>query len=210
MIRHNLFTSSFNLYLKRLLGIIGGCLLFFFVCRGLDYIYTEEDEISRIIWHNFYKQDEDIDYLFVGSSHVYNGINPELLDRKTGENYYNMSVGGQRLIEAYYIIKEADHRNHLKGVYLDLYFYLSTGNRGDFDDFSVISGGWRSLDYKMSSWDKLDYFFHLNPPEYYINGALPFTRYREYLFDGESYRKRILLSYIGVRESLSVCGGYTR
>ena len=48
-----------------------------------------------------------------------------------------MSVGGQRLIEAYYIIKEADHRNHLKGVHLDLYFYLSTGNRGDFDDFSV-------------------------------------------------------------------------
>lgn len=35
MIRHNLFTSSFNLYLKRLLGIIGGCLLFFFRLSGI-------------------------------------------------------------------------------------------------------------------------------------------------------------------------------
>ncbi len=115
-------------------------------------------------------------------------ITGSILNCWTGKQERTITIcqlEGKRLIEAYYIIKEADHRNHLKGVYLDLYFYLSTGNRGDFDDFSVISGGWRSLDYKKSSWDKLDYFFHLNPPEYYINGALPFTRYREHLFDVE-------------------------
>ena len=185
MIRRNLFTSSFKLYLKRLLGIIAGGILFLLVCCGLNYIYMEDDEISRIVWHNFYEQEGSIDYLYVGSSHVYNGIAPELLDQRTGENHYNMAIGGQKLIEAYYIIKEADHRNQLKGVYLDLYFYLSTGERGNYNDFSVISGGWRGLDYKKFSWDKLDYFFHLNPPKYYINGCLPFTRYREHLCDVE-------------------------
>lgn len=183
MIRHNLFTSSFRLYLKRLIEVAAACILFALVCRVLNFLYVEDDERARIMWHNFYGQDENIDYICVGSSHVYSAVNPEILAQKTGENFYNMATGGQRLRESYYIIKEASHRNELKGVYLELYFVPSMEGQGNYDNLDAISGGWKNLDYRRASWDRLDTFFHLNPPEYYISAALPFTRFREHLWD---------------------------
>ena len=185
MIRHSLFTSSFRGLLKRLAGIGFIFILFLTLSRGLNFLYLEDDERARIMWHNFYEQEENIDYICVGSSHVYSAVNPELLDQRTGKNYYNMSTGGQGLKESYHIIKEASHRNRLKGVYLELYFVPSIEGQGDYDEFGAISNGWKNLDYRKFSIDKLDYFFDLNTPEYYISGALPFTRYREHLFNVE-------------------------
>lgn len=185
MIRHSLFTSSFKLYLKRLLGIVAAWVLFLSLCRILNFLYVEDDERARIMWHNFYGQEENIDYICVGSSHVFNGVDPEILDQRTGENFYNMATTGQRLRESYYIIKEASHRNQLKGVYLDLYFLLSTEGMGNYDNFEAVSGGWENLDYRKLSLDRLDTFFHLNPPKYYISAALPFTRFREHLCSDE-------------------------
>lgn len=183
MIRHNLFTSNFKWNLKRLLGIIAAGILFLFVCRILNFLYVEEDERARIMWHNFYEQEENIDYICVGSSHVYSAVNPEILTQKTGQNYYNMATGGQRLRESYYIIKEADHRHRLKGIYLELYFVPSIEGQGNYDDFHTISSGWKNLDYRKLSFDKLDSFVHLNSPEYYISAIFPFTRFREHLCD---------------------------
>ncbi len=160
MIRHNLFTSNFKRNLKRLLGIIAAGILFLSVCRILNFLYVEDDERARIMWHNFYEQDGNIDYICVGSSHVFNGVVPEILDQKTGENYYNMATTGQRLRESYFIIKEASHRNQLKGVYLDLYFLISMEGMGDYDNFAAISGGWENLDYRKVSLDRLETFFN--------------------------------------------------
>ncbi len=185
MIRHNLFTSNFKRNLKRLLGIIAAGILFLSVCRILNFLYVEDDERARIMWHNFYEQDGNIDYICVGSSHVFNGVVPEILDQKTGENYYNMATTGQRLRESYFIIKEASHRNQLKGVYLDLYFLISMEGMGNYDNFAAISGGWENLDYRKVSLDRLETFFQLNPSEYYVSAALPFTRFREHLCDVE-------------------------
>ncbi len=185
MIRHNLSIFNFRGMLKILVGMAYAFILFLSVCRLLNFLYMEDDERAHIMWHNFYEQEENIDYICVGSSHVYSAVNPELLDQKTGENHYNMSTGGQRLRESYYIIKEADHRNELKGVYLDLYFLLSIEGMGDYNNLSAVSGGWKNLDYRRFSLDKLDCFFHLNPPEYYISAGLPFTRFREHLCDHE-------------------------
>ena len=183
MIQHNLFTSNFKCYLKRFLGIIAAGVLFLFVCRILNFLYVEDDERARIMWHNFYGQDKNIDYICVGSSHVYSAINPEILDQKTGETYYNMATGGQRLRESYYIIKEASHRNKLKGVYLELYFVPSIEGQGNYDNFNAVSGAWKNLDYRKVSLDRLDSFLHLNPAKYYISAEFPFTRFREHLCD---------------------------
>ncbi len=95
MIRHSLFTSSFRGLLKRLAGIGFIFILFLTLSRGMNFLYLEDDERARIMWHNFYEQEENIDYICVGSSHVYSAVNPELLDQRTGKNYYNMSTGGR-------------------------------------------------------------------------------------------------------------------
>ena len=104
MIRHSLFTSSFRGLLKSLAGIGFIFLLFLTLSRGMNFLYLEDDERARIMWHNFYEQEENFYYFCVGSSHVYSAVNPELLDQRTGKNYYNMSRGGQGLIESYHII----------------------------------------------------------------------------------------------------------
>ena len=47
------------------------------------------------------------DDLFVGTSHGKAGINPEVVDKITGERSLNLCLGGEEVQDSYYIIKEA-------------------------------------------------------------------------------------------------------
>ena len=47
------------------------------------------------------------DDLFVGTSHGKAGINPEIVDKITGEKSLNLCLGGEEVQDSYYIIKEA-------------------------------------------------------------------------------------------------------
>lgn len=100
--------------------ILAVVILFLTGVKALNYLYWQEDVWSRNLCHNFYGQAKNIDYIYLGSSHVYCDINPEILDEKNGKNNFNLSSGSQRVIESYYCLKEADRRNKIEKVYLEL------------------------------------------------------------------------------------------
>lgn len=191
MIRCNLSIFNFNVDGKwekkfREIFLVMGIVAFFLSgCMILNYLYWQEDIWSRILWHNFYKQTENIDYVYLGSSHVFFDLNPEILDKKNGKNNFNLSTGSQRIIESYYLLKEADRCNKIEKVYVEMYYFQSTGVYGNYREEKTIQNGWRNLDYMKFSFGKLDMLFHMNPMQYYIDAIFPFVRYREHLMDGD-------------------------
>ncbi len=144
--------------------------------------YYQDDQWSRILWHNYYNADH-IDNVYLGSSHIYCDINPFLMDELTGEDNFNMSTGSQEIISSYYLLKEVLRKHELKHVFLELYYVPSTGISGDYTSKEATTNMWRNTDWMRFSLNKIQAIWDENGKEYLIDAVLPFTRYRNYLFD---------------------------
>lgn len=192
MIPHNLSIFSFNKKNGKVIFLTMTVILFFLLGnKALNYLYWEDNEWCRIFWHNFYKQAENIDYVYLGSSHVYCDINPEILDEKNGRNNFNMALPAQRLIESYYLLTEADRYNDIKEVYLELYYNPSTGISGNYQEKLSVQNGWRAIDSMKLSFSKAKAIVGMNPIKYYPEACFPFIRYREHLTDGNWIKDRV-------------------
>ena len=84
------------------------------------------------------------DDLFVGTSHGKAGINPEIVDKITGEKSLNLCLGGEEVQDSYYIIKESCRVNKPKKIIyeLDPGYWVSTATLGPeyrtvYDEFSM-------------------------------------------------------------------------
>ena len=108
--------KSFIVKQKIKINIVFFILAFFGVCSVitsfLNYIYVMPDDWSNKLWSDFYS-DDNIDYLYLGSSHVYCGIDPYILNDVNGKNNFNLSSHSQLLNGSYYLLKEADRKNKL-------------------------------------------------------------------------------------------------
>lgn len=88
----------------------------------LVYILVDDAENEiRYAMHEFYQQ-EDIDSLFLGSSLVFCGYDPRILDEKWEENTYLAATPVQKIDGGYYLLKEAIKKNELKTVYVDMFY----------------------------------------------------------------------------------------
>lgn len=204
MIRHSLSIFNFDpqtkcesfhfvLHKKKCRAAVLTLVVIAFFLLGvkiLNYLYWQEDDWSRILWRNYYKQTENIDYVYLGSSHVYCDLNPEILDGKNGKNNFNLATPGQRLIESYYLLKEADRYQEMEKVYLELYYNPSTGILGNYQERNSVQNGWRAIDHMRLSPTKMDALFAMNPIKYYPEAVFPFIRYREHLMDGNWIKDR--------------------
>lgn len=92
--------------------VIGG---FFYLSR-----ITERKD-SRNKFSDFYTEDEEYQVLFLGSSHVLNGIFPMELWKEYGITSYNMAGHGNRMAMNYWILKNALEYKKPKLVVLDTF-----------------------------------------------------------------------------------------
>ena len=90
-----------------------------FYARALDTSYT------RIMMHQLYHPSANIDVLFVGSSHAYRALIPEIMDRELGAYTFNGGSSKQYLDGSFALIKEADKGNDLKQVCVELYYDIA-------------------------------------------------------------------------------------
>lgn len=177
---------NLNKIWKRLVALFIIFFCIYEICRGLNYLYVDDstNDWDRVMWHNFYMEDENIDNLYLGSSHVFFSINPFLLDDLNGENNFNLATSGQRLNGSYYLLKEADKEHNLKHVYLEMYYALSTGDKGDYSAPDNLNDAcWRNTDYMKWSLNKLAYMLTECKTENYAETFFPFVRFRNKLFD---------------------------
>ncbi len=185
MIRNNLsiFNSKFVIIFRRAMSVFIIVCLFYGIVNVLNYMYFQEEDWQHILWHSFYSQEDNIDNIFIGSSHVYCGVNPFLLDEINGMNNFNLSSGSLTLSASYAMLKEADRLNDLSNVYLELYYAPNTGINGDANTLSTITNNWRTTNYLKPSFNKYSFIFSMSGSEHYLESLFPFVRYRFNLFD---------------------------
>lgn len=193
MIQINLFISNFKILIKRVCKIAIGIVFFFGAVRGLNFVYNtyHDNDWGRILWHNYYLQEDNIDNLFLGSSHVFCDINPYMLDELNGENNFNLSSSGQNLLGSYYLLKEANASHDISKVYLELYFWASTGLDGDYESSNGLIPNWRNTDFMRFSLNKVNYMISMSKIENYPETFMPFLRFRDQLFDTDYIKKQI-------------------
>lgn len=189
-----MYLERFDLYrkyLNRIAGILGAVFIFYIVFRILNYIYVEDNTWCRVLWHNFYEDNGKIDNIYLGSSHVYNDINPVLLDNINGQYNFNLASPAQKLNGSYYLLKEADKNNDLSHVYLELYYACNTSN-SDIDLIDVhYNYNWQNTDYMKTSYNKFRYMLSIGGVEKYVDIFFPFSRYRTKL-DNWDYIKQTM------------------
>ncbi len=175
-------------YLRRGLWVLLWTAAFFAGVYGLNYLYVEsgDSDWCRVLWHNYYAQERNIDCLYLGSSHVYCDIEPAVLDTLNGKNNFNLSSGSQLLNGSYYLLREADRRHDLEHVYLEMFYVVSTGPTGIYDE--NVANNWRNTDYMRLSFNKLEYMLDMSKREQYAETIFPFLRFRSKLFDYEYVR----------------------
>lgn len=60
------------------------------------------------------------DTLYIGTSHGKAGLNPNVIDEITGGRSLNMCLGGEEMVDSYYIVKEACRVNKPQKVVYEL------------------------------------------------------------------------------------------
>lgn len=109
--------------MRRILGtvlfLITGILIF---CGISEVLRRKTAEATDMV-HSFYEIEEDtLDVLFLGSSHLYYGVQPNELWRDYGITSYVMGSPEQTAATSYFLLKEAFTRQKPKVVVMESYY----------------------------------------------------------------------------------------
>lgn len=155
--------------MRYIVASLAFCITFLGCGKGLRYILIDDTtSYTRVMFHEMYEQ-ENIDVLFVGSSHCYRSFVPEILDEELGVNTFNAGTSGQDLDGSYMIIKEAARYNDIKHIYLELY-YIRAFNV--YKDRTNLTQTYIISDYIRSSLDKIQYLLQASSKEHYFNSFI--------------------------------------
>lgn len=161
------------------LKVIMKIILFFIIYIGAQYgiRYAALDDtktISRVMMHELYTQEDNIDILFCGASHCQLGLDPEVLDRGFGANTFNAGSSSQGLETTLALIKEAAAYYDLQQVYVDLDYSIVMRQVPNLESIYIIS------DYMKLSPRKVEYLLNATSSEYYVNSFMPLHNGRGY------------------------------
>jgi hypothetical protein len=172
-------SASFAAFLILSSFIVSSILRYF--VPHIDY----REKVYRLKWDNLKAQKYDI--LFLGSSKVYHGINPVIIDSIIGKRSYNMATPLQTLKESLFILRFLDQREILpKTVVIDLYWNALNQNVGSINT-------WYNLK-RYSFSDRLGYELNDNEWELFINNFIPLLIYNKSISVKDFFVSRKLLN----------------
>lgn len=195
MIKATNNNAKILLYTIRSFEMIFTIVLCIFIMKILNYVYVNDCSNGSASWERavmkeFYAQEENIDCLYLGSSHVYTDIIPARIDEINKKNNFNLSTSSQPYMASYYLLKEALKYNNPEHIYLEMY-YMIPYNFGDLDSAQVMTMNWNVLYQMPLSLNKLDYMFHLSNKKYGMMTFFPIRQFAEHTFD-VAYIKSVL------------------
>lgn len=159
--------------------------------KACNYLLVDDaSSYTRLTLHEFYEvsnREENIDVLFLGSSHCFRAYDPQLFTELTGQSSFNLGSSSQNYDTSYYLLREAARYHDLKTVYLDMHYKFLFIDKKDRDlvQANIIS------DYMRLSPNKLQFLLSTSEADEYTNRFLPFRRNWQKLGD-LSYIKSVL------------------
>ena len=195
--------------IRGLVAFVCSAAAFIAIVCILNYIYVVNGELwydhwYRNLFHSYYEQD-NIDCLVLGTSHVHFGIDPNMLDEINGMNNFNMANPGQRYDDSYYLLREVASSHDLKEVLLECSYQClyvrpvpdSDGSgyvESDYiDDPSGYVSPWMITYNMRPSVNRFKILVTAADKESALATIFPFVRYRENLFNAETIRYNLAL-----------------
>ena len=176
--------------LKNAVAVICFVALFFACGSLLNYILIDDSSsYTRVMMHEMYGQEENIDILFVGSSHCYRSLDPKITDKMFDANTFNVGSSAQEIDGSLALLKEVAKKNDLKQVYLEVYYEIS--QTGAFEDRTDMVSTYIISDYMHPSMNKLGYLLRASSKEHYSNSFILARRNWEKMFE-QDYVKNTL------------------
>ena len=168
---------------KKIIGIVLkvaiSVLIVALVITGINYAVLPANAYTRIQFHDLYDKyganGENMDLVFIGTSHAYRCFDPQIFDEKLGVNSYNFGTSMQTISTSYYLLKEILKTNTPKQVVFEL-TYTCFNDKDHRPLKSVIAS-----QYMRFSANKIDFIAHEFDLENIFYALLPAYCYRENL-----------------------------
>lgn len=152
-----------------------------FINVVLEYAAVNDVErYTRLMMHELYHQEKNIDVLFLGSSRCYRSLNPSITDEIFDENTFNAGSSAQCWDGSYALLVEAGKQYDLKRVYVEI-GHNRVGSvyetRKEMTSTYIIS------DYMRPSLNKVCYLLNASGEEYWMSSFFPLRRNWKNLFN---------------------------
>ncbi|MCR5723561.1 MAG: hypothetical protein K6G80_00580 [Treponema sp.] len=144
----------------------------FFVLSAVTATLLRDDAeaYSRILLHELYNQDR-IDVVYCGASHVSHGIVADVADEMTGMKNFSLGTAAQSIDGTYAVLRQAVKLYDIQKVFLELDFAVATQperkNRNGFSSDYLVAL------YLKDPLIKADFLLNVSTPAYYVNHMLP-------------------------------------
>ncbi len=167
--------------IKNFVSIIVFLLLMFFINEVLRYLLIDDSaSLTRLMMHEFYTEEENIDILFLGSSHCYRSLNPQITDEIFQKNTFNAGSSLQGLDASYALLVEAGKENRLEEVYVEIFYGITKevySERNDLTATYLIS------DYMKHGLNRIALIMNAGPSCHFMNGFVLARRNADKILD---------------------------
>ena len=110
--------------MKKFIKILSFILLFIILFLGGQEVLTPDwdqgEHVDCIIGGMEYLDDETVDVIFLGTSHMEYGVSPVLLYKNEGICSYNLSTSAQPIELSYYLLKQSLKSQHPQAIVMDV------------------------------------------------------------------------------------------
>ena len=177
---------------KRLTTVLLAICVFVAGAKVWKYILLDDSRsYTRIMMHELYGSETNIDILFVGSSHVYRSFIPEVTDKEFDKYTFNAGSSSQYMDGSLALIKETAKNNKLSHIYLEMYYGIAEGE--DYNERESLTSTYIISDYMRPSINKVEYLINASNKDHWINSLLIARRYWKNFFDS-TYVKNVIAS----------------
>ena len=171
--------------IKLLSFLVVFCVLFI----SLQYLFAaDKDSYTRVMEHEMYTSEENIDILFLGSSHTYRQYIPSIIDEYLGGHSFNAGSSSQHIDGGLALLKEAGKGNDLNTVFLEVCPSFKGevySERTSFVETYIIG------DYMHFGINKIRYLLNAVSEEQYVNAFFPLLRNKQHYFEPGYIRNAI-------------------
>ena len=145
--------------------------IFFLLTFPIAFILKDDsNSYARAMFHEFYEQ-ENIDYLICGASHVSHGVEANRAGEHFGKNVFNTGTPNQLIDGTYTVMRQALKLYDIEKVFLELDFSITCA--GKFSDRDGFKSEYIIADNLKDYGIKFDYLRSCSLPKYYLNSFLP-------------------------------------
>ena len=173
-----LYMKKFKIAVKPICFILIFCLL----NKLFSFLAVDDtDSFTRIMMHEFYHPDSNIDVLFLGASHCYRSLDTKITDELFQCNTFNAGSSSQSADGTYALLCEAVKNNKIGEVFVEVSF-ITPQYEAKYQDRKQMTGTYIISDYMKPSYNKFQFLLHASSAGHYGNSFFPARRNWEQFF----------------------------